>query len=244
MVYEEYPGRYGADVSRRHRWIRGDWQLLRWLLPGVPGPDGRRQQEPALAVSRWKLFDNLRRSLVPAALTLLLLLGWTVLPSPWFWTVAVIGVVVLPLLLSTLLDLVAKAGRSAVLGSMRPPWGAPPPGVSSRPSSRWRSSRTRRFSAWMRLCAPRGGCWSRTGDSWNGARRATRTAAAAGPGGPRRLVPDHVDRTGHGRRSGDPPGAFGAGGSGRGRPPAGPLVLLARRRVADQPAAGPRRGAG
>ena len=42
QVYEEYPARYSADVSRRHRWIRGDWQLLRWLLPWVPGAAGRR----------------------------------------------------------------------------------------------------------------------------------------------------------------------------------------------------------
>ena len=108
MVYEEYPSRYSADVSRRHRWIRGDWQLLRWLLPGVPGPDGQRQKNPLSLLSRWKLFDNLRRSLVPSALTLLLLLGWTVLSSPWFWTLSVIGIIFIPSLISSLLDLLKK----------------------------------------------------------------------------------------------------------------------------------------
>ena len=49
MLYEEYPTRYSADVSRRHRWIRGDWQIARWLLPGVPGPDATRWKESALA---------------------------------------------------------------------------------------------------------------------------------------------------------------------------------------------------
>ena len=88
QLYEEYPARYGADVNRRYRWIRGDWQLAGWLLPWVPGPDGRRLKNPLSALSRWKLFDNLRRSLVPAALTLLLLLGWTLFSSaagsgPW-----------------------------------------------------------------------------------------------------------------------------------------------------------------
>ena len=73
MLYEEYPSRYNADVSRRHRWIRGDWQLVRWLLPSVPGPDARLQKNPLSELSQWKIFDNLRRSLVPAALTLLLL---------------------------------------------------------------------------------------------------------------------------------------------------------------------------
>ncbi len=104
QLYEEYPARYGADVNRRHRWIRGDWQLAAWLLPHVPGPDGRRLQNPLSALSRWKLFDNLRRSLVPAALTLLLLLGWTVLASGVFWTLAVLSVLLIPPVLAALLD--------------------------------------------------------------------------------------------------------------------------------------------
>ncbi len=108
MVYEEYPYRYSADVSRRHRWIRGDWQLVRWLLPGVPGPDGQRQKNPLSLLSRWKLFDNLRRSLVPGALTLLAVLGWTVLSSPLFWTLSVIGIIFIPSLISSFLDLLRK----------------------------------------------------------------------------------------------------------------------------------------
>ena len=79
QLYEEYPSSYSADVSRRHRWIRGDWQIVRWLLPCVPGLDARFQKNPLSLLSRWKIFDNLRRSLAPSALTLLLLLGWTVL---------------------------------------------------------------------------------------------------------------------------------------------------------------------
>ncbi len=61
-------------------------------------------------MSRWKLFDNLRRSLVPAALTLLLLLGWTVFSSPWFWTLVVLGVLLIPPLLATLPDVLRKPG--------------------------------------------------------------------------------------------------------------------------------------
>ena len=108
MVYEEYPSRYGSDVSRRHRWIRGDWQLLSWLLPGTPGPDGIRKENTLSALSQWKLFDNLRRSLLPSALTLLLLLGWTVFSSPWFWTLSVIGIIFVPSLISPLPDLIRK----------------------------------------------------------------------------------------------------------------------------------------
>ena len=108
QLYEEYPTRFGADVNRRHRWIRGDWQLMGWLLPTVPGPEGRRLKSPLCALSRWKLFDNLRRSLVPAALTLLLLLGWTVLSSTWLWTLSVLGVLLIQPALASLLDMLRK----------------------------------------------------------------------------------------------------------------------------------------
>jgi len=108
QVYEEYPSRYSLDVSRRHRWIRGDWQLAGWLLPRVPGPGVRRQKNPLSGLSRWKLFDNLRRSVAPSALTLLLLLGWTVLSPIWLWTLLVIATVLIPPLLASLLSLCQK----------------------------------------------------------------------------------------------------------------------------------------
>ena len=127
QLYEEYPSRYAADVSRRHRWIRGDWQIAQWLLPRVPGPDGRLCTNPLTLLSRWKIADNLRRSLVPAALTLLLLLAWLVWPSAWFPTAAVLGVVLIPSLCAATVHLLQKSvdvtlgqhlaavGRSAIL---------------------------------------------------------------------------------------------------------------------------------
>ena len=110
LLYEEYPSRYSADVSRRHRWIRGDWLIARWLLPGVPGSEGSRRKNPLSGLSRWKIFDNLRRSLVSAALTLLLLLGWTVLSPPWLWTLAVIGTILIPPWIASFLALFQKPG--------------------------------------------------------------------------------------------------------------------------------------
>jgi len=117
QLYEDYPARYGADVSRRHRWIRGDWQLAGWLLRGVPGKcpgnrageDVHRQRNPLSELSQWKLIDNLRRSLVPAALTLLLLLGWTLLSPAWLWTLSVIGIMLGPSLCASILELFRKA---------------------------------------------------------------------------------------------------------------------------------------
>ena len=116
QLYEDYPASYVADVNRRRRWIRGDWQLAGWLLRRVPqSPDARgaerprRHGNPLSGLSQWKLIDNLRRSLVPAALTLLLLLGWTLLSPPGFWTLAVIGIMLVPYLCSSLFDLLRKA---------------------------------------------------------------------------------------------------------------------------------------
>ncbi|MHB8535567.1 MAG: GH36-type glycosyl hydrolase domain-containing protein [Sulfuricaulis sp.] len=108
LLYEEYPSRYSEDVRRRHRWIRGDWQLAGWLLPRVPGPGRHRQKNPLSALSRWKLFDNLRRSLVPVALMLLLLLGWAGFSSAWFWTLAVIGIILIPSLIASALEMFQK----------------------------------------------------------------------------------------------------------------------------------------
>ncbi|WP_291988007.1 glucoamylase family protein [Candidatus Accumulibacter sp. ACC007] len=117
-LYEDYPTRYSADVSRRTRWIRGDWQLAGWLrrrVPGAPvGEDNTRQRNPLSLLSQWKLFDNLRRSLVPAALTLLLLAGWTLLAPAWLWTLAAIGIMLLPPLCAALLDVFRKPEEALV----------------------------------------------------------------------------------------------------------------------------------
>ncbi|MEJ7668260.1 MAG: glucoamylase family protein [Casimicrobiaceae bacterium] len=108
-LYEDYPARFMADVDRRHRWIRGDWQLARWLLPSVPASGAGRQKNPLSALSRWKIFDNLRRSLTPAALTVLLFLGWTVLAPAWLWTLIVVVILITPTLLATAIELVGSS---------------------------------------------------------------------------------------------------------------------------------------
>ncbi|HSE13395.1 MAG TPA: cyclic beta 1-2 glucan synthetase, partial [Rudaea sp.] len=111
-LYEDYPSSYRSDVKRRHRWIRGDWQIAHWLLPRVPGADGVSTRNPLPSLSRWKVLDNLRRSLVPVALTLLMLLGWTMLPAPWLWTLAVLGVTFVPALGASAFDLLRKPRES------------------------------------------------------------------------------------------------------------------------------------
>ena len=114
-LIEEHPASVTIEASRRHRWIRGDWQLAGWLLPRVPAPPGpndtklKRQLNPLSALSRWKLFDNLRRSLVAPMLLVLLAGGWLLgSVTGWLWTLLVLAVVCLPTLLSSVIELLRR----------------------------------------------------------------------------------------------------------------------------------------
>ena len=113
-LYEQFPARYSADVARRHRWIRGDWQLVGWLRRTVRMSDGRREPNPLSWLSQWKVFDNLRRSLVPATLMLILLVGWAALRDPLLWTAVVIAVLLLPAVATALTDLLRKPEEASV----------------------------------------------------------------------------------------------------------------------------------
>ena len=109
-LFDDFPPRYHSYARREHRWVRGDWQLLPWLGRTVPTAEGRRPN-PLPAAERWKVFDNLRRSVVPPSVVLLLVLGWTVLPGPaWFWTLVALLVPGLPVVQQVL---------GAVVGALR-----------------------------------------------------------------------------------------------------------------------------
>ncbi len=96
IVYDDYPATYVAATRRKHRWIRGDWQLLPWLHRTVPGPSGPERNRLSL-VSQWKIFDNLRRSTVEISQLVFLLGGWTLLPgSTLRWTLLGVGAIVAP----------------------------------------------------------------------------------------------------------------------------------------------------
>jgi cyclic beta-1,2-glucan synthetase len=106
-IIEDYPSHYSAHNRRKHRWLRGDWQIAEWLRPIVPDESGQMVANPLSMVSRWKIFDNLRRSLVEPALFVLFLLGWLCLPGrPEAWTLATICVLWLPALVQLVFDIV------------------------------------------------------------------------------------------------------------------------------------------
>ncbi len=102
-LVEDYPASYQAFSKRKHRWVRGDWQLLPWLFRHVPSPEGPIAN-PLSVLSRWKLFDNLRRSLFEISVVCLLVAGWLWLPHPVPWTVAIIALLQLPAYVDILLS--------------------------------------------------------------------------------------------------------------------------------------------
>jgi cyclic beta-1,2-glucan synthetase len=98
-VIDDYPSHYSAHTRRKHRWVRGDWQIAQWIFNRVPDESGRMVENPINTISRWKIFDNLRRSLVEPVTFLMLVLGWFVLPGgPLYWTLATILLLLLPVL--------------------------------------------------------------------------------------------------------------------------------------------------
>ena len=82
---EEFPSRYDVELARQHRWVRGDWQLLPWIFCAGPRGTPRCAVPP---LGRWKMLDNLRRSLSSPALVLALLVGWQLPLIALWWTAA------------------------------------------------------------------------------------------------------------------------------------------------------------
>ncbi|MEO6901683.1 MAG: glucoamylase family protein [Bacteroidia bacterium] len=108
QLFEKYPTTYRADMKRRSRWVRGDWQIFSWFLPFVPGSDNKWHKNPISRLSRWKIFDNIRRSLVPIALTVLIVMGWLVLSSSTMWTIVVSAIIVIPVVFVSIWDTINK----------------------------------------------------------------------------------------------------------------------------------------
>lgn len=107
-LYEHSPSSYLVDVARRSRWIRGDWQLISWLFPRIPDGNGRSVANTLSSLSRFKLFDNLRRSLVATALWVLLGLCLIVAPETLSWFSIILLMLIFPSIINALLALIRK----------------------------------------------------------------------------------------------------------------------------------------
>ena len=109
-IIEDYPSHYNAYNRRKHRWLRGDWQIAGWLAAQVHDESGRRVPNPISLISKWKILDNLRRSLVEPATFLMLVLGWFVLPrSAAYWTLATLVILFGPTWFQLVFNLIRAA---------------------------------------------------------------------------------------------------------------------------------------
>ena len=91
-VFDAYPQRYDTDSRRYHRWTRGDWQIASWLLPRVPAEQGSKQNRLSL-LAKWKILDNLRRSLFPITIMILLSIGLVAPQRIAAWISAIAGII-------------------------------------------------------------------------------------------------------------------------------------------------------
>ena len=108
-LIDDYPSHYSAYSRRKHRWVRGDWQIVQWIFSHVPEESGRWVRNPITVISRWKVFDNLRRSLVEPFLFILFVAGWLGLPGgPLYWTIVSLLLLIFP----TLVQLGFSLGRA------------------------------------------------------------------------------------------------------------------------------------
>ena len=108
-VIDDYPSHYSAYTRRKHRWVRGDWQIAQWMFSRVPDESGRLMPNPITNISRWRILDNLRRSLVEPFTFFLFMGAWLGLPGgPLYWTVATLLVMFLP----SIVQLVFGLGRA------------------------------------------------------------------------------------------------------------------------------------
>jgi len=96
-LFDDFPTHQEQASRRLHRWARGDWQLLPWILGPTPAVEGRDVPARPPFLGWWKMADNLRRTLSAPAALALLVAGWILLPfSSWAWTAFVAATVAVP----------------------------------------------------------------------------------------------------------------------------------------------------
>ena len=108
-LFDEFPSHYEVAAARQHRWARGDWQLLPWIFGhgGLSKEERRKVSIPA--ISRWKMLDNLRRTLSAPCMLLLMVAGWLIPQvSPWMWTRFVLATIAIPSLIPFFVGLNAR----------------------------------------------------------------------------------------------------------------------------------------
>ncbi|WP_231701848.1 GH36-type glycosyl hydrolase domain-containing protein [Crassaminicella thermophila] len=113
-LIDGYPSKYNSYMMRLHRWIRGDWQLIKWLFPKIKNRMGKIVKNPLSRLSKWKIIDNLRRSLIPVSVFMFLLLGLTVFPGKsYIWVGFAIFTIAFPFVMECFNCLINRYYKTA-----------------------------------------------------------------------------------------------------------------------------------
>ncbi|MFT8807238.1 GH36-type glycosyl hydrolase domain-containing protein [Gluconobacter sp.] len=109
-VIEEYPTDYLVSVTRLNRWVRGDWQLLPWIFSWMGHfPTIRIKTRPLTGIARWKMLDNLRRSLSAPMAVAALFAGWFLgLHNAVVWSFCIVSTLAIPAALPLLVDMIRQ----------------------------------------------------------------------------------------------------------------------------------------
>ena len=120
-VVEDFPTFYSVAALRQHRWARGDWQLLPWIVSWRRGPGGDGRLVGTLpSIGRWKMLDNLRRTLSAPATVLAFVAGWLLPLGPALgWTVFVLATIAVPPLIPLLVNVTSRRGRVTAQSHLR-----------------------------------------------------------------------------------------------------------------------------
>lgn len=102
-LYDVFPHDYYSFANRQHRWIRGDFQIIDWLFR-MPSKGGKKERNSISLINRWKIFDNLRRALLPVSIVLMLLYGWFFVPNAGIIT----GIAALVMFMPNIAFLISK----------------------------------------------------------------------------------------------------------------------------------------
>jgi len=122
-VLDDHPASYLSHMARIHRWVRGDWQTIPWLAGSVPLADGTKEHNVLTPLHRWKLTDNIRRSLVAPSLVLLMTLGWLLLPGPaWAWPLVMTLVIFFPVYFSVTDSLLFRSREVSWSSTLESTW--------------------------------------------------------------------------------------------------------------------------
>ena len=97
-LIDDFPSKFLTDITRHHRWARGDAQIIEWVSSKVRNYDGNRIKNPISVLGKWKTLDNILRMFLYPSMLLIILLSLTISKNPIIWLLFIILEIALPII--------------------------------------------------------------------------------------------------------------------------------------------------